>query len=43
MLKKYYNSSSDVIVHHIEECSITNNLDFCEIEMIASPYILTFT
>ncbi|XP_074095725.1 uncharacterized protein LOC141525232 [Cotesia typhae] len=43
MLKKYYNSSSDVIVHHIEECSITNNLDFCEIEMIANPCILTFT
>ncbi|XP_044595363.1 uncharacterized protein LOC123272557 [Cotesia glomerata] len=38
---KYYYSSANVTTHHIKECSITEKLNCCEIEMILKPCMLT--
>ncbi|XP_074115442.1 uncharacterized protein LOC141538064 [Cotesia typhae] len=40
-LKKYFHSSRTVTVHNIEECLITENLQFCEVNMILQPCMLT--
>ncbi|XP_057335688.1 uncharacterized protein LOC130674388 [Microplitis mediator] len=38
---KYFYSSRNVTVHSIEECMITNKLNFCEVNLVSQPCMLT--
>ncbi|CAG5075356.1 Protein of unknown function [Cotesia congregata] len=40
LLKKYFYSSGNVTVHHIDECLISDKLNCCEVEMISEPCMI---